>query len=226
MRLLTDEEKKILKVTDHTLLAVDASPQQIRAICAEGLEYRVASVCIPPAYVREAAEFLAGRLPVCTVIGFPNGYSSTGTKVFEAVQAQKDDAHEIDAVIHVGMLKAGAYDRVRDELFRLREACRDSILKIIIETCLLSHDEKIRMCELVTEAGADFIKTSTGFSGAGATVDDVRLLKVNVGPKVLVKAAGGISTIEDALQMIEAGAGRLGTSKMIRIISGRAEAGY
>jgi len=226
MRLLTDEEKKILQVTDHTLLAVDASPQQIRAICIEGLEYQVASVCIPPAYVPEAAEFLAGRLPVCTVIGFPNGYSSTEAKVFEAVQAQKDGAREIDAVIHVGLLKAGEYDRVRDELFRLREACRDSILKIIIETCLLSQDQKIKMCELVTESGADFIKTSTGFSGAGATVEDVRLLKENVGPKVLVKAAGGISTIEDALQMIEAGASRLGTSKMIRIISGRMEAGY
>jgi deoxyribose-phosphate aldolase len=226
MRLLTDEEKKILLITDHTLLSVDASPQQIRAVCTEGIAYQVASVCLPPAYVPEAVEFLAGRLPVCTVIGFPNGYSSTGTKVFEAVQAQKDGASEIDAVIHVGMLKSGGYDRVRDELFRLREACRDSILKIIIETCLLSNDEKIRMCEMVTEAGADFIKTSTGFSGAGATVDDVRLLKSNVGPKVLVKAAGGISTIEDALQMIEAGASRLGTSKMIRIIAGRAQAGY
>jgi deoxyribose-phosphate aldolase len=226
MRQLNDEEKKILRVTDHTLLAVDARPQQIRAICTEALEYQVASVCIPPSYVPEAAEFLAGRLPVCTVIGFPNGYSSPAAKVFEAMQAQKDGAREIDAVIHVGLLKSGAYDHVRDELFRLREACRESILKIIIETCLLTNEGKIRMCELVTEAGADFIKTSTGFSGAGATVDDVRLLKENVGPKVLVKAAGGISTIDDALEMIEAGASRLGTSKMIRIIHGRMEAGY
>lgn len=226
MRQLSNEENKILRITDHTLLSVDASPQQIRAVCLEGLEYQVASVCIPPAYVPEAVEFLAGRLPVCTVIGFPNGYSTTATKVFEALKAQEDGAREIDAVIHVGLLKAGKYDRVRDELFRLREACRDSILKIIIETCLLSHDEKIKMCELVTECGADFIKTSTGFSGAGANASDVRLLKKNVGPKVMVKAAGGISNIEDALQMMEAGASRLGTSKMIRIISGRVEAGY
>lgn len=226
MRRLTDVEKKILRITDHTLLTVDASPDQIRAVCAEGLEFQVASVCIPPAYVPDAAEFLAGRLPVCTVIGFPNGYTTTETKIFEAIQAQKSGATEIDAVIHIGMLKAGRDDRVRDEIFRLREASRDSILKIIIETCKLSIDEKIRMCAIVTEAGADFIKTSTGFSGAGATEDDVRLLKENVGPKVLVKAAGGIATIEDALQMIEAGASRLGTSKMIRIISGLAETGY
>lgn len=226
MRQLSNEEKMILRITDHTLLAVDASAQQIRTVCLEGLEYQVASVCIPPVYVSEAAEFITGRLPICTVIGFPNGYTSTETKVFEAIKAQKDGACEIDAVIHVGMLKAGKVDRVRDELLRLREACRDSILKIIIETCLLSRDEKIKMCELVTECEVDFIKTSTGFSGAGANVEDVRLLKENVGPKVMVKAAGGISTIEDALKMMEAGAGRLGTSKMIRIISGRPAAGY
>lgn len=226
MRPLTDEEKNILRVTDHTLLSVDARPEQILTLCDEGVKYGVASVCIPPAYVPEAAAFLAGRLPICTVIGFPNGYSETAIKVSEAILAQQNGAAEIDAVIHVGMLKAGKYDRVRDELFLLREVCRDSILKIIIETCLLTDDEKIRMCGMVTEAGADFIKTSTGFSTSGATEEDVRLLRENIGPKVLVKAAGGISSIEDARKMIGAGAARLGTSRMIRIISGSAGTGY
>lgn len=220
MKILTEEEKEIFAMTDHTLLAVDAVPEQIRALCDEGLKFSTASICIPPVFVAEAAQYLHGRLPICTVIGFPNGYSTIETKVFESKRAIEEGALEIDSVIPVGLLKAGRFDLVEKEIRMIRSACQNRILKIIIETCLLTEEEKIRMCAIVTSAGADFIKTSTGFSRAGATIADVKLLKKHVGPGVRVKAAGGIASLEDAREMIRAGASRLGTSRMVRIIGG------
>lgn len=224
--ILNEREKAVLSVTDHTLLRPDMTPDELDALCDEGIRYRVASVCIPPSFVRAAAERLAGRIPVCTVIGFPNGYTTTDSKLFELKEAISNGADELDVVIHIGMLKAGQTDYVRDELKTLRAACPGKILKVIIETCLLSEAEKICMCEIVTGIGADFIKTSTGFSKSGATVEDVRLLKENVGPEVGVKAAGGIASLEDAEAMRKAGASRLGTSRMVKIITGRTGVGY
>lgn len=223
---LTDRDRTILSITDHTLLRPDMTTSELIQLCDEGLMYRTASVCIPPSFVAEAAEYLAGRLSVCTVIGFPNGYSTTETKVFEIKDAIRNGADELDVVIPIGALKEGHTDLVRDELRVLREASSGKILKVIIETCLLSREEKIRMCEIVTEVGADFIKTSTGFSKSGATVADVRLLRAHAGPAVKVKAAGGISSLADAEAMMEAGAGRLGTSRIVKLIAGAIAGGY
>ena len=208
----------VLKIVDHTLLAQTATWAQIREILDDAMKYHTASACIPAAYVKQAAEYVQGRLPICTVIGFPNGYSTTETKVFEAKNAIENGASEIDMVINIGFLKDGRYEEVEKEIRKIHEACDGKILKVIIETCLLTDDEKIKMCELVTKAGAEFIKTSTGFSTAGATFADVKLMKEHVGEGVKVKAAGGISSFDDAEEFMRLGADRLGTSRLVKIM--------
>ena len=213
---MTTEE--ILRKVDHTLLAQTATWEEIRGILDDAMKYHTASACIPPSYVKRAAEYVNGRLPICTVIGFPNGYSTTATKVFETKDAVADGASEIDMVLNIGFLKDRRYDEIEAEIRAVHEACGGRILKVIIETCLLTDEEKIKMCELVTKAGAEFIKTSTGFSKAGATFADVKLMKEHVGPGVTVKAAGGISSFDDAEKFIELGADRLGTSRLVKII--------
>ncbi|MCI2049835.1 MAG: deoxyribose-phosphate aldolase [Lachnospiraceae bacterium] len=210
--------EKILAKVDHTLLLQTATWDEIRVICDDAVHYHTASVCIPPCYVRAAREYLGDRMRICTVIGFPNGNTTTAVKVFETEDALRNGADEIDMVINIGMLKAGDDAGVLDEVRAVRQACKGRILKVIIETCLLSEAEKIRMCGIVTEAKADFIKTSTGFSTAGATPEDVALFKAHVGPGVRIKAAGGISSLEDAQAMIDAGADRLGTSRIVKIV--------
>ena len=210
--------QKICSMVDHTLLAQTATWEDIRGLCDDGMAYHTASVCIPPCYVRQAAEYVRGRLPICTVIGFPNGNMTTAAKVFETKDAIANGASEIDMVINIGMLKAGRTDYVLNEIKEIRAACGDKILKVIIETCLLTEEEKITMCRLVTEAKADFIKTSTGFSKGGATFEDIALFAAHVGPGIRMKAAGGISSIEDAEKFISLGATRLGTSRIIKIL--------
>ena len=218
--------KNILSKCDHTLLGQTATWEQIKKICDDGMKYETASVCIPPSYVQQAKAYVGDKLKICTVIGFPNGYNTTATKVFETKDAIEKGADEIDMVINVGNLKDGMHDEIREEIRAIKEACGEHILKVIIETCLLTEEEKITMCHLVTEAGADYIKTSTGFSKAGATFEDVALMKTNVGKNVLVKAAGGISGIEDAEKFIELGASRLGTSRVVKAVQGLEGAGY
>lgn len=208
----------VLKIVDHTLLAQTATWAQIKEILDDAMKYGTASACIPAAYVKQAAEYVQGRLPICTVIGFPNGYSTTETKVFEARNAIENGASEIDMVINIGFLKDGRYEEVEEEIRKIHEACDGKILKVIIETCLLTDEEKIKMCELVTKAGAEFIKTSTGFSTAGATFADVKLMKEHVGEGVKVKAAGGISSFDDAEEFMRLGADRLGTSRLVKIM--------
>ena len=208
----------VLKIVDHTLLAQTATWAQIKEILDDAMKYHTASACIPAAYVKQAAEYVQDRLPICTVIGFPNGYSTTETKVFEAKNAIENGASEIDMVINIGFLKDGRYDEVEEEIRKIHEACGGKILKVIIETCLLTEGEKIKMCELVTKAGAEFIKTSTGFSTAGATFADVKLMKEHVGEGVKVKAAGGISSFDDAEEFMRLGADRLGTSRLVKIM--------
>jgi len=215
--------KDILSKCDHTLLAQTATWDEIKAVCDDGVKYGTASVCIPPCYVKQASEYLAGRLPVCTVIGFPNGYNATEVKCFEAWKAVKDGADEIDMVINIGAVKAGNYDYVLQEIREVKAACEGRLLKVIIETCLLTDEEKIKLCGIVTEAGADYIKTSTGFSRGGATREDVALMKANVGPDVRVKAAGGIADLKDAEDFISLGADRLGTSSVVKAIKGKSE---
>lgn len=212
------EIKEILSKCDHTLLAQTATWEDIKAICDDGIKYQTASVCIPPCFVKQAIEYSKGRVAICTVIGFPNGYNTTAVKEFETKDAIANGADEIDMVINIGELKAGNYDYVENEIRTLKKACGDKILKVIIETCLLTDDEKIKMCELVTKAGADFIKTSTGFSKAGATFADIELFAKHVGKNVRMKAAGGISSIEDAEKFVELGASRLGTSRIVKIV--------
>lgn len=208
---------EILAKCDHTLLAQGATWEDIKAICDDGMKYNTASVCIPASHVKQAKEYVGKRLAICTVIGFPNGYSTTATKVFECRDALLNGADEIDTVINIGHLKAGLYDEILNELRSLKEACGDKILKVIIETCLLTDEEKIKMCEIVTASGADFIKTSTGFSTAGATFADVALFAKHVGEGVKIKAAGGISSLADAEEFIRLGASRLGTSRIVKI---------
>lgn len=212
----TEEEKKIVSKVDHTLLRITSTSDEIRALCEAALEAGTASVCIPPCYVEEAVKILQGKLPVCTVIGFPNGYNTTSVKVFEAKEAIRQGSSEIDMVVNLCDVKNKNYDRILMELLAMREACEGVILKVIIETCQLDRDEKIKLCELVSKAKADFIKTSTGFSTGGATVEDVRLLREYSAPEVKVKAAGGIKDFSDAKAMIEAGADRLGTSRLVK----------
>ena len=207
----------ILSKCDHTLLSQSATWADIKAICDDGIRYSTASVCIPAAYVKEAKAYVGDKLAICTVIGFPNGYSTTATKVFECRDALENGADEIDTVINVGFLKAGRYDEILDELKQLKATCGDKILKVIIETCLLSDEEKIKMCELVTLSGADYIKTSTGFSTGGATREDVALFAKYVGENVRIKAAGGIASLKDAEDFIALGADRLGTSRIVKI---------
>ncbi|MGL6199296.1 MAG: deoxyribose-phosphate aldolase [Lachnospiraceae bacterium] len=208
---------EILSKVDHTLLAQDATWEQIKSLCDDAIKYQTASVCIPPAFVKQAKDYTAERMAICTVIGFPNGYATTQTKVFEAKDAVANGADEIDMVINLGALKSENYDYILDEIIKIKEACGDKILKVIIETCLLTNEEKIKMCELTTQAKADYIKTSTGFSTSGATFDDVALFKKYCGPDVKIKAAGGISSFDDGAKFIELGASRLGTSRLVKI---------
>ncbi len=212
------DRMEILRHVDHTLLAQDAAWEDIRQILDDAVAYRTASACIPAAYVKRAADYVEGRLPICTVIGFPNGYSTPETKAFEARDAVANGASEIDMVIHVGVLKDKRYDEIEEEIRRVHEACRGRILKVIIETCLLTEEEKIAMCGIVTDAGAEYIKTSTGFAGGGATFEDVALLKSHVREGVKVKAAGGIRSFEDAQRFLELGADRLGTSRLVKLM--------
>lgn len=214
------EEQRILAAVDHTLLRTTATWAEIRQLCDDGVAYGCASVCIPPSYVRQASEYLAGKLPVCTVIGFPNGYATTAVKVFETRDAIANGASEIDMVVNLGWVKDGRWAQVLDELRAVKAACGDHILKVIIETCQLTQEEKVKLCELVTESGADFIKTSTGFAGGGATAEDVALLRAHVGPQVQVKAAGGIATLADAQTFLDLGAARLGTSRIVALVKG------
>ena len=214
------DTKKILSMVDHTLLLQTSTWEEIRALCDDAIHYGTASVCIPPCFVQQAKEYVGNQMKICTVIGFPNGNHTTATKVFETIDAVNNGADEIDMVINVGMLKAKNYDYVLNEIREIKDACGDKILKVIIETCLLTDEEKIRMCEIVTESGADFIKTSTGFSTGGATFDDIALFAEHVGEKVKIKASGGISSMEDAEKFIALGASRLGTSRIVKIVKG------
>ena len=210
--------QKILSACDHTLLLQGSTWDEIKGICDDAIKYKTASICIPPCYVKPAKDYAGDKIKICTVIGFPNGNMTVETKVFETKDALSKGADEIDMVINIGMLKAGEYDYVLDEIKQIKEACGDHILKVIIETCLLTDEEKIKMCELVTASGADYIKTSTGFSTSGATFDDVKLFKQHVGSNVKIKAAGGISSREDAEKFMELGADRLGTSRVVKIV--------
>lgn len=211
-------KKDILKIVDHTLLAQGATWEEIRQILDDAMKYETASACIPASYVKRAAEYVEGKLPICTVIGFPNGYSTTAVKVCETKDAVANGASEIDMVINIGDLKDKSYDKIEQEIKEIHAACDGNILKVIIETCLLTEEEKIKMYEIVTKAGAEYIKTSTGFSTAGATFEDVALMKEHVGPQVKIKAAGGISSFDDAEKFICLGADRLGTSRLVKIM--------
>ncbi|MCR5595602.1 MAG: deoxyribose-phosphate aldolase [Lachnospiraceae bacterium] len=208
----------ILGACDHTLLKQEATWEDIKQILDDAIRFKTASVCIPPCYVKPAREYVGDKMKICTVIGFPNGNMTVNTKVFETKDAISDGADEIDMVINIGRLKGGDTDYVLKEIKQIKAACDDHILKVIIETCLLTEEEKITMCKIVTESGADYIKTSTGFSTGGATFEDVKLMKENVGPNVKIKAAGGISSLEDAEKYIELGADRLGTSRVVKIV--------
>ncbi|MBP3939620.1 MAG: deoxyribose-phosphate aldolase [Clostridia bacterium] len=218
--------KEVLSKVDHTLLSQSATWEEIKAICDDGIKYGCASVCIPASYVRKAAEYVDGKLPICTVIGFPNGYSTTAAKCFEANDAVKNGAEEIDMVINIGALKNKEYDFILEEIKAVKEACDGRVLKVIIETCLLTDEEKIKMCEIVSLSGADFIKTSTGFSTAGATKEDVKLFSENVADHLKIKAAGGIASLKDAEDFINLGASRLGTSRIVKIIKNEEAMGY
>ncbi len=220
------EIKEILSKVDHTLLTQTATWDEIKAICDDGVKYGCASVCIPPSFVKKAAEYVSGKIKICTVIGFPNGYNTTAVKCFEAKTAIAEGADEIDMVINIGMLKQKRYDDLLFEIKSIKEACGEKILKVIIETCLLTDEEKVKMCEIVSASGADFIKTSTGFSVSGATREDIALFSENVAPHLAIKAAGGISSIEDAEDMIKLGATRLGTSRIVKIIKNEESNGY
>ena len=220
------DTKAILSIVDHTLLLQGSTWEEIKAICDDGMKYETASVCIPTCYVKQAKDYMGDKCKVCTVIGFPNGNYTTATKVFETKDAVANGADEIDMVINIGMLKAKEYDYVLDEIKQIKAACDGRILKVIIETCLLTEEEKIKMCEIVTASGADFIKTSTGFSTEGATFADVELFAKHVGEHVKIKAAGGISSMADAEKFIELGASRLGTSRIVKIVKNEEASGY
>lgn len=220
------QRKELLSHVDHTLLSQTATWEEIRQICDDAMEYGTASVCIPPSYVASVREYVQERMAVCTVIGFPNGYMTTAAKEFETRDALKNGADEIDMVINIGWLKDKKYELLENEIRVLKTACGDKILKVIIEACLLTEEEKIKMCEIVTAAGADYIKTSTGFSKAGATFADIELFAKHVGSGVKIKAAGGISSLEDAEKFLELGADRLGTSRIIKIVKKEEAFGY
>lgn len=219
------ELAKIVGTVDHTLLKQVATWEQIKELCDDAMHYQTASVCIPAAYVKKAKEYVGDAMRVCTVIGFPNGYSTTAVKVFETQDAVQNGADEIDMVINIGWVKDGLYDQVAEEVKQIKQACGGRILKVIVETCLLTEEEKIRMCEVVTRSGADFIKTSTGFSTGGATFDDVALFAKHIGPGIKIKAAGGIASMEDAERFLSLGASRLGTSRIIQILKNEDSSG-
>ena len=220
------EKQEILKRLDHTLLQQTATWEQIKVLCDEGMEYGTASVCIPPCYVKQAAEYMGEKMAVCTVIGFPNGNMTTAVKEFETKDAIANGASEIDMVINIGWLKDKKYELIENEIRTLKAACGEKILKVIIETCFLTTEEKIKMCEIVTAAGADYIKTSTGFGGSGATFEDIELFSKHIGPNVKMKAAGGISSLDDAEKFISLGADRLGTSRIVKIVKNEEATGY
>lgn len=220
------ETKDILKHVDHTLLTQTATWEEIKQICDDAIAYGTASVCIPPSYVRQVKEYVQDKMAVCTVIGFPNGYMTTAAKEFETKDALANGADEIDMVINIGWAKDGKFDCIENEIRTLKAACGDKILKVIIETCLLTDEEKVKMCHAVTNAGADYIKTSTGFSKAGATFADIELFSKNIGPNVKMKAAGGIASMDDAEKFLELGADRLGTSRIIKLVKQEEATGY
>lgn len=220
------DKKIIFEKVDHTLLTQTATWEEIKQICDDAIQYQVASVCIPPSYVKSVKEYVQDKMAVCTVIGFPNGYNTTAVKVFETKDAIANGADEIDMVINLGLVKDGKYDQILEEIRQLKAACGNKILKVIIETCLLTDEEKIKMCEVVTAAGADFIKTSTGFSKSGATFEDVELFAKHVGKGIRIKAAGGISSFDDAEKFIELGASRLGTSRIVKLAKNQQGSGY
>ena len=221
---MTQEE--MLTHVDHTLLTQTATWDEIKQILDDAMKYKVASACIPASYVKEASDYVDGKLAICTVIGFPNGYDTTASKVFMAKDAINNGAVEVDMVINIGWLKDKRYDELEAEIRAIKEAVGNKILKVIIETCLLTDEEKIKMCEIVTKAGADYIKTSTGFSKAGATFDDIKLFSGHVGKNLRIKAAGGIASLEDAYKFLELGADRLGTSRIIKLVKGQEANGY
>ena len=210
--------KEILARCDHTLLAQTATWEQIRAVCDDGMAYGTASVCIPPSFVKQAKDYVGGRLPICTVIGFPNGYNTTAVKCFETADAVKNGADEIDMVVNLGWVKEGRFDDVLAEINAVKAACGGKLLKVIIETCLLTDEEKIRLCKVVSDSDADYIKTSTGFSTGGATFADIELFAKHVAPGLKIKAAGGISGLADAEKFISLGADRLGTSRVVKAV--------
>ena len=217
---------KILSTVDHTLLSQSATWDEIKAICDDGIKYGCASVCIPPSYVKKASEYADGKIKICTVIGFPNGYNTTRVKCFEATDAVENGADEIDMVINIGMLKDKKYEELFTEISEVKKACKGKLLKVIIETCLLTDEEKKAMCRIVSESGADFIKTSTGFSTGGATREDIKLFSENVDGHLKIKAAGGIASIKDAEDMLSLGAERLGTSRIVKIVKNENSSGY
>lgn len=217
---------EILSKVDHTLLSQSATWSEIKAICDDGIKYQTASVCIPASFVKQAKEYVGEKISICTVIGFPNGYSTTAAKVFETADAIKNGADEIDMVINIGWLKDKKYDEILDEINAVKDACNGKILKVIIETCLLSQEEKIKMCEIVSNSKADYIKTSTGFSTGGATKADIELFAKHTTNGKKIKAAGGIATIEDAEDFIKLGASRLGTSRIVKIVKNEQGSGY
>lgn len=220
------DNKQLLSYVDHTLLVQTATWNEIKTICDDGITYGVASVCIPASYIAQAREYVGNNLKLCTVIGFPNGYSTTAVKVFEAKDAIQNGADEIDMVANLGWIRDGLFDLQEQEIRQIKNACGDKILKVIIETCLLSDQEKVEMCKVVTRAGADFIKTSTGFSTGGATPADIALFAQNIGDNVQIKAAGGISSIADAEEFIRLGATRLGTSRIVKLLKKEDTSGY
>ena len=223
---MNNELKSILSRVDHTLLAQSATWNEIKAICDDGIRYGCASVCIPASYVKQAAEYVAGQIAVCTVIGFPNGYDTTAAKCFMASDAVANGADEVDMVINIGWAKDGLWEKITEEIAAVKAACNGKLLKVIIETCLLTDEEKIALCKCVSDSGADYIKTSTGFSKAGATFHDVELFAAHVAPHVKIKAAGGISSLADAEKFIMLGASRLGTSRIVKIAKGLEGSGY
>lgn len=218
--------KEILLKVDHTVLGQAATWEDIRSLCDDGIKYSCASVCIPPSYVKKAKEYVGDSLKICTVIGFPNGYNTTAVKCFETAEAVKEGADEIDMVINIGMLKDKRYDEILEEIKAIKKACDGKLLKVIIETCLLTDEEKVKMCKIVSASGADYIKTSTGFSTGGATREDIALFAANVENGLHIKAAGGIASIKDAEDMLNLGADRLGTSRIVKIVKNEEGQGY
>ena len=220
------EIKDILKYVDHTLLKQESTWEQMKVICDDAIKFSTASVCVPPSFVKQCKDYCGDKMRICTVIGFPNGYNTTATKVFETEDAIKNGADEIDMVINIGWAKEKKFDLIKEEIKAIKNACGDKILKVIIETCLLTDEEKTEMCKIVTEAGADFIKTSTGFSTAGATREDIKLFSENIGENVKMKAAGGIASLTDAEDFLKLGAERLGTSRIVSIAKSEQGSGY